>query len=119
MRSLEKASEQLKPAAVAWEETVMWLDCFLKNLSGEEVQALLGKYCDLETITSLKNLSLSLGTGNLHLDSTEIDKRLIAFRNDFIFNLPLDFLLSYDNLFLIGLNGTQDAPIFNAASDNY
>jgi len=97
-----------------WETTVILLDNFLNNVFKNKKETVIGKYNDLESIMAIKNLNKNIGNNNLFVEEFKNKIQQITFRNDFIFKLPLDFLLDYDHLFLVGLNPSQDVPVFSA-----
>lgn len=111
---LQKGTQNLFLEKIDWEMAVIYLDLILKNLYDVKRFTIIGKYNDFETITAFKNFALISGQNNMLIENTSTNKKLISFRNDFLFNFPIDFLLNYDNLILIGLNPTQDVPIFSA-----
>ena len=104
----------LKLERLGWETALIFFDNFLKNNYFLKFFAYLGKFNDLETIFSIKNYFLTLGKNNFLLEGLRVKTKNISFRNNFIFNMPMDYILNFDRVFFIGINPTYEVPLFAA-----
>ena len=95
-----------------------WLDIynFLKlKIKGKKINFILGNFIDFETILLLKKISVKYGnyTFNCNINNNLNYFLNIDFRKNYIFNISINEIKKYKNIFLFGLNLRLENPILN------
>src|SRR5215213_7964374 len=105
--------ENGKLRAATWTEAFDVIAAELKSLSGEQIGAITGDLCDVESILALKDLFTSLGSANL--DCRQDGAKLDASRRDFYcFNTSIAGIEEADAILIVGSNPRKEAPVLNA-----
>jgi NADH-quinone oxidoreductase subunit G len=105
--------ENGKLRAASWTEAFDMIAAELKSLSGEQIGAITGDLCDVESILALKDLFTSLGSANL--DCRQDGAKLDASRRDFYcFNTSIAGIEEADAILIVGSNPRKEAPVLNA-----
>jgi NADH-quinone oxidoreductase subunit G len=107
----DKESGKLREAD--WAEAFLFIQDRLSGIKGEEMAALVGDLCDLESITVLKDLMASLGSPNLdcRTDGAEYD---VSNRAGYVFNSGITDIEDADAILLVGTNPRYEATMVNA-----
>ena len=98
---------------VSWQEAFSAIGHRLDGVPGERIGAIAGDLCDAESMLALKELMVSLGSGNLDCrqDGARIDS---ARREFYLFNSSIAGIEEADALLLVGCDPRFEAPILNA-----
>lgn len=104
-------TNQLEEAT--WNEAFEFIAEKLNGIKGEEMAALVGELCDLESMTALKDLMTSMGSPNLdcRIDGSTIDP---TNRAGYLFNSTIAGIEEADAIMLIGANPRHEATMVNA-----
>lgn len=96
-----------------WAEAFMVIKNKLSGLKGDQVAALAGDLCDLESMAALKDLMASLGSQNIdcRTDGTAYD---VTNRAGYTFNSGIAAIEDADAILLIGTNPRYEATMVNA-----
>ena len=96
-----------------WAEAFSVIKEKLSGLKGEEIAALAGDLCDLESMTALKDLMSALGSPNLdcRTDDTTFDP---SPRCGYLFNTTIVGLEEADAILIVGANPRHEATMVNA-----
>ncbi len=96
-----------------WDVAFAAIQKAVNNISGDNIQALIGEHSDLESICSLRDMmhrldsdNISLGRNSLHIDNTV--------RGNFLMNSKIRGIEDTDLLLLIGTNPRYESPVLNA-----
>ncbi len=96
-----------------WDEAFATIKEKLETAKGSEIAALAGDMVDCESMLSLKELMLSLGSP--HIDCRQDGSSLsTSSRSHYIMNTPIARIEESDCILLIGTNPRHEAPIVNA-----
>ncbi len=106
-----QGSKRLAP--VNWREAFEAIKKQISIYSGSEIGAIAGDLCDCESMFALKDLFVSLGSGNI--DCRQDGAALPPdFRAGYLFNSSIAGIDEADCCLLIGSNPRVEAPIINA-----
>lgn len=106
-----KGSEGLKPAT--WREAFAAIAEKVKETSGNQKKAIVGKLVDAESMIALKDLMNMLGCGNLMHEAGFKDMNADA-RSIYLANSRVAGVDESDFILLIGTNPKIECPVFNA-----
>ncbi len=102
---------KLRPAT--WTEAFDAIAAKIRPLSGTQIGAIAGDQVDAESVMALKDLLVSLGSGNF--DCRQDGARLDVTRRDFYcFNSGITGIEEADALLIVGANPRAEAPVLNA-----
>ena len=109
-RPYVRVKGKLKPAT--WVEAFAAIAKQMKNLKGNEMAAIAGNLCDVESMLSLKDLMVSRGSTNIECrqDNAAIDAK---YRGNYVMNTGIAGLEQADVVLLIGTNPRHEAPLIN------
>lgn len=107
----DEKSGKLREAT--WEEAFALIAARLRPLTGNEIGAIAGELCDLESMVALKDLMGALGSGNLdcRTDGAHFDP---SARAGYIFNSGIAAIEEADAILLVGTNPRVEATMVNA-----
>ncbi len=98
---------------VSWQEAFVAIGHRLEGVRGDRIGAIAGDLCDAESMLALKELMLSLGSGNL--DCRQDGARIDTGRREFYtFNSSIVGIEEADALLLVGCDPRHEAPVLNA-----
>ena len=98
---------------VSWQDAFVAIGNRLEGVAGERIGAIAGDLCDAESMLALKDLMVSLGSGNI--DCRQDGSRLDVSRREFYtFNTGIAGIEEADALLLVGCDPRRDAPVLNA-----
>ncbi|HET8727677.1 MAG TPA: molybdopterin-dependent oxidoreductase, partial [Alphaproteobacteria bacterium] len=102
---------RLQPAS--WQEAFEAVAAKAKGLKGEEIGAIAGDLCDVESMAALKDLMTALGSPNIDCrqDGVKIDGKV---RASYLFNSTIAGIEEADAILIVGSNPRWEAPIINA-----
>jgi len=97
----------------SWEEAFAFTAAKLKGLKGNEISALAGDLCDVESMVALKDLAGALGSDNIdcRTDGARFDP---SRRSGYIFNSGIAGIEQADAILLVGTNPRLEATMVNA-----
>ncbi len=106
-------AETKKLREASWEEALEFTAAKLGKLKGENIAALAGDLCDVESMVALKDLMVGLGSPNLdcRTDGMQIDN---SFRSGYLFNSTISGIEDADAILLVGTNPRMEATLVNA-----
>lgn len=96
-----------------WEEAMAMAAQKLSEVQGEDMSAIIGNFCDVESIVALKDFMNRLDCDNFEVrsDSTKLNADL---RSSYIMNSTIRGVEFSDMLLLVGVNPKTEAPVLNA-----
>ena len=98
---------------VSWQEAFVAIGHRLQGVHGDRIGAIAGDLCDAESMFALKQLMVSLGSGNL--DCRQDGAKYDTSRREFYsFNTSIVGIEEADALLLVGCDPRRDAPVLNA-----
>ncbi len=107
----DEDSGSLKEAS--WDEAFAYIAKKTKGVKGENIAALAGDLCDLESMTALKDLMGALGSP--HMDCRTDGGRFdTSVRRGYIFNSGIAGIEQADAILLVGTNPRLEATMVNA-----
>ena len=102
---------KLQPAS--WEEAFQAIAERTSNLAGPEMAAIAGDLCDVESMLTLKELMVALGSP--HLDCRQDGARIGGGpRAGYVFNSGIAGIEQADAILIVGSNPRWEAPLVNA-----
>lgn len=106
-------NKQGKLEPTSWNVALEHTAKTLTSVKGDEVAAITGDLCDIESMFSLKKLMEGLGSP--HLESRWNGSTLIPkTRGDYLFNTTIEGIEKADVILLIGTNPRVEASLINA-----
>lgn len=110
-RPYVRVDGRLRPAT--WPEAFEAIKTGLEDLKGEEIAALAGDDCDVESMLALKDFMATLGSGNIDCrqDGAALDA---SNRASYLFNTTIAGIEEADALLIVGSNPRWEAPLINA-----
>ncbi len=96
-----------------WSEAFSYIAENLQNINGNEIAALVGDLCDLESVVALKDMMEKLGAPHLdcRTDGTTYDP---ANRSGYLFNTGITGIEDADTILIVGANPRHEATMINA-----
>ena len=102
-----------KLTKASWQEALVHVAEKIEHVAGERIGAIAGDLVDAESLLALRDLMVSLGSGNF--DALQDGAALDVSRRDFYsFNTTIAGLEEADAILLIGTNPRREAPVLNA-----
>jgi NADH-quinone oxidoreductase subunit G len=96
-----------------WPEAFSYIADNLKGIKGDEIAALVGDLCDLESMTALKDIMTDLGSP--HMDCrTDGSMYDVSNRAGYLFNTTIAGIEQADAILIIGANPRHEATMVNA-----
>ncbi len=102
-----------KLTEATWEDAFKTIADKVAGTDGSKIAGIAGDLADVESMTALKDLLISLGSANLdcRTDGVQYDA---SNRASYLFNSTISGIDQADALLIIGANIREDAPIINA-----
>lgn len=97
----------------SWEDAFSMIAEKLLDIQGPEIGALAGNLADVESMTAMKDLMLSLGSPNIDC-RTDGAQFSTQDRSSYLFNSGIAGIDEADHIILIGVNPRADATLINA-----
>ncbi len=107
----DRKTGKLRPES--WEGAFDFIAENLKDIKGNQIGALAGSLCEVESMVALKDLMSSLGCRNLdcRTDGSLFDA---SERSGYLFNSCIEGIEEADCILLVGTNPRQEAALVNA-----
>ena len=110
-RPFVRVDGKLRPAS--WDEAFAAIAERMQGLRGDQMAALAGDLCDVESMTALRDLFHGLGSP--HLDCRQDGAPLDAtVRGSYLFNAGIAAIEQADVILIVGSNPRWEAPMVNA-----
>lgn len=100
-------------AELNWQEAMSIACEKLSSTSGEEIQGVIGKFQDVESIVAFKDLLNRLNCENIDVRSNQAELNA-DFRSQYLMNSRITGIDETDLLILIGSNPKTENPVLNA-----
>ena len=99
--------------ATSWKQALTMVANKMKELRGDEMSAIAGDLCDVESMYALKSLMHSLKCDNIDCrqDGAKLDASV---RASYLFNATIGGIEKADAILLLGTNPRWEAPVLNA-----
>ncbi len=102
-----------KLVKAGWQEALVHVAEKIEGVPGDRIGGVVGDLVDAESMLALRDLLVSLGSGNL--DCRQDGAAIDASRRDFYtFNTSIAGIDEADAILLIGTNPRREAPVLNA-----
>ncbi|NCC22560.1 MAG: NADH-quinone oxidoreductase subunit G, partial [Alphaproteobacteria bacterium] len=107
----DRETNRLRPAT--WDEAFAFIADNLSGLKGEQIAALAGDLCEIESMVALKDLMKALDCKNLdcRTDGSRFDTSV---RAGYLFNSGIAGIEEADAILIVGSNPRHEAALVNA-----